>query len=785
MKTIFLLVWGNFKELKLQNLILAIVFSSIGVLFILSIRLFGSSTDYSDLYIESQTSQLLLIVEDQDTYDHVTEFLENHDAVKNVNSLGYFGKIKKSEVYSDETEPITLEMPFMTAVSETDYDQILIVEGKSQNELDNNEIIVSYGKTVLDGTDLGDQVIVYTENGSEEFIVAGIGIDLSFNVQTITLNRLWVTSKTIDNLNGNQVGYSIGVSYNQYTPEVEQNLLDEMKIELGEYSDYVTPYSHQILLSANSFFYVILGSIFTLLGVILMVVSLFIISSIIYNSIITETKKIAILKSTGFSSNNIISVYLIQYSILSIIGLLIGAVGSIILSKNVFNDLNELYRLQGLPYGINYLQLFFTILFLLVIIGVTVYLVSRKVIKVKPAVALQSGAESNENKLILSFKKYKKLPISLVLAFKDMLYNKKLTITSIMFIIATVFTIVTFSSISTTLWSERENTALWRGFEYDVQITNLKPQERLSHGAIINNLEESNQVQGTMLWYTDTNSQVLDEQKNQFVNYIGTTYSTNDSEPFNFQTLEGRIPSSDNEVMCGYNLMKTLNKTIGDYVTIKSLGKEQEFLIVGIYQNMSNSGLTFSLMLDEIPTNILPYSSIYVRLRDNVTEIDFNNTIANLFSDNVDTFYESANTSMISMMKTLKMVTTSVIILFSLICFIVMFSINITNLNKERFNYGIYKSIGMTNRLIMKIYLLKNLVISAIAIVPGIIISVIAIPFIMNSLSSILGIVDMPITFDTWGIILSIMIPVLVTILNSGLMKKAISKISPKELLVE
>lgn len=785
MTTIFLLAKGNLKELKLQNVILTLVFFSIGILFFLSVRLFGASTDYADLYIESQTSQTLLVVEDQDVYTHLMEFLDNQDGIKNINSLDYYGKIKKAEVLSDGKEPITLEMPFMTAVSETDYDQIKIIEGKGQNELQDNEIIVSYGKTILDGTNLGDQVIIYTENGKEEFIVAGIGIDLSFNVQTVSLNRLWVTSKTIENLNGSEVGYFIGVSYNQFTPEVEQNLLDEMKAELGEDSTFITPWSHDLLVSANSFFQVILGTIFTLLGVILMVVSLFIISSIIYNSIITESKKIASLKSTGFSSNNIISIYLLQYSLLSTIGLLIGAVGSIILSEYVFNDLNELYKLQGLPYGVNYLQLFFTLIFLLIIIGITVYFVSRKVSKVNPAVAVQSGVESNEKKVMLSFSKHKKLPVSLVLALKDLLYNKKVTITSLLFIIATVFTIITFSSVSTTMWSQRDNTALWRGFEYDVQITNLSSQETLSHESIINSINTSNLVEGTMLWYADLNSQILDEQNEKFVNYISTINSSSDMEPFNFQTLEGRIPTLDNEVMCGYNLMMEFNKTVGDYVTVKSLGEEKELLIVGIYQNMSNQGMTFSLMLDEMPTDVLPYSSIQVRLKDNVTEKDFNDTVTDLFSDGVDVLYTSANPSMLSMIETLKMVSVAVIIVFSLISLIVLFSLNITNLNKERFNYGIYKSIGMTNRQIMKIYLLKNLVISAIALIPGIILSVIAVPSIMNSMSSILGVVDMPITFDTWGIILSIAIPILVTILNSGLMNSAINNISPKELLVE
>jgi len=715
----------------------------------------------------------------------LNEFLADHEDVKNVNSLGYFGKIKKTEVYSDEPEPITLEMAFMTAVSDNDYDQIRIIEGKHQKDLLDNEIIVSYGKTELDDTDLGDTVVVYTKNGSEEFIIAGIGIDLSYNTQTITLNRLWVTSKTIERLNDGEVGYSVGVSYNEYSPQVEQNLLDEMKVELGEYSNYVTPFGHQLLLSANSFFQVILGSIFTLLGVILMVVSLFIISSIIYNNIINETKKIAILKSTGFSSNNIMFIYLIQHLLLAMVGLIVGAAISIVLSITVLNEINELYKMQGLPYGINYGQILVTLISLLTVIGITVYLVSRKIIKVKPAVALKSGAESNEKKAVLEFNKYKKLPVTLGLALKDILFNKKFTITTTLFSVATVFTIVTFSSMSLTMKSVVDNNILLRGLDYDLEITNLEVQEVLSHEEIMNTLENSDKTDGTMLWYLDTNSKIFDDQENKFVNYMGSIYSTDDVEAFNFQALEGRVPSSNNEVMCGFNLMKILEKTIGDYITVSTIVGEEEFLIVGVYQNMSNAGQTFFLMIDEFPKEFLPYSTIYVNLTDGVTDDKFDESINTLFSDSVDTLHVSANTSMVSMLGTIKMVTTAVIVLFSIICGIIILSISITNLNKDRMNYGIYKSVGMTDVQIMKIYLLKNLLISLIAIVPGIVIALIGMPIIMNMIMSMLGIVDMPIQFAMWGIILSIAIPVFVTLIVSGIMRSSISKISPKELLVE
>ncbi len=784
MKTILIIVWANIKSKKLHSIALGAVFIAVSILFFLSITLFGSTGKYEDLYIESKTSQSLIYVSGEDSKDTIVSYLEGNEKILNVNVLANYDDIIETNLkQGNELTPIP--DAFFTEYATGEYDQIKIIDGKSATELLDNEVIFSYGKSKLNNMSVGDYIIVNTEQGTTEMIVAGIGVDLTFNFDTITLNRFWTTKATIDNLENGQKNYSIGITYTNYTKESEQEILDGIATALGSNASDTLVLSYQIILQANSFFQVIMGAIFTLIGVILIVVGLFIVRSIIYNNIVTESKKIATLKSTGFSSNNIISMYLFEYGIIALVSIIIGFFGSLGLSNVVLSDLNELSNMFGLSNGINVAQIISVLILILAIIEFTVYLVARGVSKINPAVALSRGVQVNETKAIVSLSKHKKMPISLILAIKDMLYNKKMMITLILFIIATTFTIVTLSSASYSLNTQKNNNQLWLGYDIDAKIVSSSPLDLASHLEIISKLEASEYVTGTVTVFIDLKSQIYDDNQAKYITSISQIFVTDNKEPLDFSVLDGRIPENENEIMLAHNLLVTLKKEIGDYTTVRSLGEEKELLIVGECQSMTNQGMTFRLFLDEIKNEFLNNSLIQVNFVDGVEEEVLIDEVANLFGSDVTLVFERANASMVSMLGILGIVTTGVISIFAVICLIVLLNLNLTNVNKERFNYGIYKSIGMNDRSIINIYLFKNSIINIIGVIIGGLSGILLVPNILNAMTAQLGISEFPTNINYTSIFVAIGIVFAVTFLNALVIKRNISSIKPKDLLVE
>lgn len=783
MKTILVMVWANITSKKLQSIALGMVFIAVSILFFLSVNLFGAVGDYEDLYSESKASQGLLYVTSDASKDVVVDYLESDYGVEHVEVLSNFNNIIETNIKHDD-ELIMIPDAMLTEIATGIYDQLRVIEGKLPSELENNEVIFSYGKSKLNNTEIGDTVIINTNDGIKEFIIAGIAVDLTYNFDTITLNRFWANIDTVQSLESDIKEYSIGITYNEYTSSNEQEILDGLDLALGESGSDLLVIPFSLILQANSFFQIIMGAIFTLIGVILIVVGLFIIRSIIFNNIVTESKKIATLKSTGFSSFNIISMYLFEYGVIAIVSIIIGIFGSDLLSDVVLGDINDLSNLFGLTNTINIGFTIVVVIVILFIIEITVYMVAKGVSKINPAVALRRGEQINETKAVFLLPKHNKMPISLVLAIKDILYNKKMFITLVLFILATTFTIVTLSSATFSLTSQKENNQLWLGYDIDAKIV---PSEQLnleSYQEIITKLETSDYVLDTVAIYNDLNSQIFDDYNNKYISSISQIFITDSIDNLDFNATHGRIAENENEIMLGYNLLDSLNKEIGDYVTVRTLGVEKEVLIVGVCQSMTNQGMTFRLFYDEMNETLIKGSAIQVNFKD-ASEEELELEIESIFGEDVKLVFEYANASMLSMFDVLSLVTSGVISIFSVICLVVLLNLNITNVNKERFNYGIYKSMGMSDQTIINVYLFKNSIINIVGVIVGAIFSIFLIPTIMNAITSTLGLNVFPTTIHYTSILLATGIVFAVTLINAVIIKRNISKITPKELLVE
>jgi putative ABC transport system permease protein len=784
MKTVLLMVRANIKSKKLQSIALGVVFVAVSILFFLSVRLFGTVGEYEDLYIESKASQCIIFVEGEESKDIIIEYLEDNEEILNVNVLANFNNIIETNIIKGE-EIIPIPDAMFTEYSTDDFDQIKIVEGKPVEELLDNEVIFSYGKSKLNNVEIGDRVVISTEQGTSEMIIAGIGIDLTFNFDTITLNRFWTTEANVDSLENGEEEYSIGISYKEYSVESEQLILDEINAALGERAANILAIPHELILSANSFFQVIMGAIFTLIGVILIVVGLFIIRSIIFNNIVADSKKIATLKSTGFSSNNIVSIYVLEYGVIAFISILIGALGSLVLSNVVLGDLNDLSNLFGSSTSVNIIQMAFVLVIMLMVIQITVYLVARGVSKINPAVALSGGEQDSETQSAFSLTKHKRMPISLVLAIKDIFYNKKMIITLILFIVVTTFTIVTLSTASYSLGSQKDNNELWLGYDIDAKLVSSTALDLEAHNDILLALEASEYVEGTVTAYNDLQSQIYDDNQGKYLSSISEIFVTENTETLDFSVIDGRLPANEGEIMLASILLKTLNKEIGDYATVRSLGEVKELLIVGEYQNMHNQGMTFRIFLDDISEDFLTNSFIKINFVEGFTEEQMFAETEDLFGSDLTLLVEEPNASMISMIDILGLVTGGVIGIFAVICLVVLLNLNLTNVYKERFNYGIYKSVGMDDRSIINIYLFKNTIINIIGLIIGGLIGMLIVPSIMNGITTTLGIVEFPTIIDYSSILIAIIIVFTVTFLNAFIIKRNISLITPKELLVE
>jgi ABC-type lipoprotein release transport system permease subunit len=91
----------------------------------------------------------------------------------------------------------------------------------------------------------------------------------------------------------------------------------------------------------------------------------------------------------------------------------------------------------------------------------------------------------------------------------------------------------------------------------------------------------------------------------------------------------------------------------------------------------------------------------------------------------------------------------------------------------------------MNDSNIIKIYLFKNSIINIAGVMIGGLTGILVTPSIMNTITSTLGITDFPTTINYSSILVALGIVFAVTFLNALIIKRNISSITPKDLLVE
>ncbi len=240
---------------------------------------------------------------------------------------------------------------------------ILGIDVKKQEELFSLDKKMDYGDldNLLKGSDvvvmgkglakkmnvnMGDRVSLTTPEGNNlTFKVVGI---FSFGIVSMDESRCYATVATVQKVLGKDPSYITDLNVKlkdiNLAPEIKERLENQLKdVHIEDWE------------TANASFLAgekIRNIMLVVVSATLLVVAGFGIYNIMNMNIINKMKDIAILKATGFQSNDITGIFLLQSVIIGIIGgglgLLIGFFFSYLLSKAPF-PAGEFFRLSTFP----------------------------------------------------------------------------------------------------------------------------------------------------------------------------------------------------------------------------------------------------------------------------------------------------------------------------------------------------------------------------------------------------------------------------------------------------
>lgn len=786
MKSILLITWANIKRRKIQTLLVAICIALASMMFSTLIGIgLGMNRPFENLYERLNASHILLYFDLNEHHPkEITAWFEKQEEVVKVSIPRIRKNYFKKPIYKGRE--ITKYPSFWEFPGNShQQDQLHIFEGEKKEFPDPGEIWISNSWKNKENIGLGDTLYIPTPNGLFPLLVSAIVIDAQHSNGLGNPNPVWVGPGSLAMMFPLKElsGVSLGVQL--------KNAADADKVwarfhientyrgrgNLYGFFKRIFQLIHQITSS--------LLLIFAIFGII---VTLTITSSVVNSAIKTDFKMIGMLKAQGFTNQNVIGVYLIQFFIITCLAVPIGLIGGYYMTQFVFKDLISAIGAVNFDISLWWPAIGTFFMFLLGVQLIT-YRTAKQAGSIQPVTAIRFGGPPQRSFVGSSFSLFSlrpnsKLPI--FLGLRMLMSNKKrafLLFTGLLFVI---FVQVLYTNSQSSVLNLDDNRPSWGFTNTDVFIDQTINIPEGQDDIMKEELQEDERVDEVIKMgvYIGSLPATADQAPQDF---LGLIYD-DELEKLGLLNLEGRHPVFEKEISIGINSAKKLNKSVGDSLEIFMEGQLVAFSITGIYQQINNLSEGFKIRLEGIhELNPLFELGRYLVLLEDGEDIDaFQESLLKSYGS---TYKISGTSEFLTQLKSIIDSIDDVMVLISIlflgVLFVAVFNDTVLSIRENQKNLGILKAIGVTPGQIQWALIIKAVLVAILASIVGIPLSLQIVPRAMDALTAEVGLAQFPYIFDLKNTLLTIPVILAITIGSVWVASRRILKIRPRILVRE
>ncbi len=576
----------DLKRKRTMNIILFIFIVMATTFISSSINNLLSITNAMDNYIEkSEVSDLSVFVfNSEEKIRGVDEFLSQNSYVDN---------IKKEQF------PYLFERDF-TLEKDRDFDcttALIIGSAESGNykvfDENNNEIkSVADGEMYMSsafmnkyGFEIGDAIVLNSNNYSKEFTITQTYKDVTFSAAMLGMDKFLVSQNDYQSILKNS-GLPEFMMYGIDSSNVENLYQELLKSEVST----VATFDHSALI-AMYIMDMITAGVMLIVSICLIAISIVILRFTIVFTLTEEFREIGVMKAIGITNRKIRWLYCVKYLGMSLAGTVLGTVCGVPFSKLLINEVSENIVIEtNADYFVNIL----CGLAVIAIIMMFCFISTGKLKKFSPIDAIRNGSngERYRGKGILKLNKAKISPVAF-LSLNDIFSGlRRFGVLIITFTIGVILIIVPVNTANT------------------LSSDSLIPTFSMTKSDVYLSIEMFNGV-------TETRENISDRleemEKNLADNHIPAevfqeyifsfnaskgekTCSLTAMQNMNTKTddyvyTSGTAPQNEKEVAITSKVSETIGAKIGDIISIKINEEEKTFIVSAIYQSMSNMGL--------------------------------------------------------------------------------------------------------------------------------------------------------------------------------------------------
>lgn len=570
----------------------------------------------------------------------------------------------------------------------------LKIAGKRGKKV-SNSIILPYYMKVAKGYKIGDRITISFAGSDHNFVVYGFAEDIMFATPSnLTYYKCYVFGDEFKKLYDSNINLRYSLVKIKLKKGVDSALYnDNFTDKLPEAASTITSMDLTSAKTGVSIFLIIIMTVLIAIAVIIILIALTVIRFAIETYIEGNMKNIGSMEALGYTGKELIFSTMLQFVTIAAAGFTAGLAASVLCAGIVTNLASSAI---GLVWNSKWNPIAFVIdigIIMFSVIAIT-YLTAAKLKKITPITALREGINTH------SFKKnhfpfYKTfLPVNMAAGFKTLMLNAKQNM--MMLIIIGLMTFVSVFAFMTNYNFNINNVTLLKliGLENSHILVTYGEKDAQR---IFNEIGQMEHVKKTIELSTIKMKICMAGRE-----LTPAVTVSNEYDKLRIKTIvEGRYPEHDNEIAVTGLVMKQLKAKLGNVVTLKSNGSSQDFIIVGMSQQINNLGKGASLTEEGMkrinPEFVQSDLNVYLDNTENVPDVM--HAIENKYRGKTIIVYnmeESFKEIFASFGSAMKKCCTACIILTMLIITLILYLLVKIRLIKERVPIGINKALGFT-----------------------------------------------------------------------------------------
>jgi len=533
--------------------------------------------------------------------------------------------------------------------------------------------------------------------------------------------------------------------------------------------------------------YQIIGSVIIIFSVLALLIALFMVHTSIKKSVYDDYKLIGIYKALGFTPTNIMATYLFQYAILSIVFIPPGLMGASFIIKSLLQSIGQ--KLGAFEATDSFQQTVFIFSFLVITLMIcfTAFFASFKAVKIVPVEAIRTGTPVKRFSKFLFPRSFEtsKFPLPILMGMRFLSANTKRFFSQCIIVTLTVFIIIFSINVSFSFENLKYNKPAWGFDNGDIQLRrNESVVISIEHAQLMSLLLQEKLIDKVSP-FGQSSLSILSNESWPLSEIYGKVYS--DSLSYTgLGNLQGNHPVTANEISVCIGTARQFKKIPGDTISVFIEGQSKNFLITGVYQDVSNMGQGFRLHSNAMKKlNPLYLPSIYsVKLKKGVDPEVYKNYLLKQFGETItiDATIEDrvAQMGTISGMKSALF---AVSFFFVLIMLLTIGNDIVICIKENRKHFGVLKSIGWKPHQLRQSMLWRIICLVGIAISLAIPVSILFCPLLIGQITGGVGLIKFPFIINYSSTILAIASVFTLIIVYTWVLTKSSASVNPRRLI--